>query len=191
MTLFQRRTWVAFALGLAALPGCEQAADQAKKVAKKATAVVQQSTQAAADKVQAVTGTGGTADLDVGGSPAKASNCFSRLVLIPGRGRVFQISSYRPEGFDEKGETFPSFSVRAVVDVDDPNQLAGKSYKADVYLQSARGGAVLCSPPGQPFDLAITTVSGNVVEAQLSGTLASSDNGPATAFKGVLKGQLP
>jgi hypothetical protein len=188
---YHARACCLLAFALATMAGCEQAKKEVKKAVQQTQQVVTEQAQNVTDKVQQKLNLVGKMELDLS-PPVKTDGCYARLIGLAGRPAILQLTSYRADTHNAKADPpLPAIMIHAQIPAPDPAQLAGKTFKAQLFVQEQQGGRVLFTDAGQSVELAITAVDGQQLTAEISsGAVTNSESRQAQNIRGKLVGIL-
>lgn len=185
---FMARVCGLVACALLVAAGCEQAKQEVKKTVQQAREVVVEKTQTATDTVKQKLNLVGQMELDM--TPAvKTDGCYARLINLTGRPAVLQLCSYRPETHTKGNPPFPAIFIHAQLPTNDPAQLVGKTFPAQLFVQEQANGRVVFTDAGQSVELAISAIDAQQVTAQIaSGSVTLSESRQTQKISGKLVG---
>jgi len=147
------------------LLGCEKAKEDVKKQVQSTVQRTQTQVKKTVEVVKQQANIVGSIELALK-EPLSIKACYATLaVLPPPRQGILQLTSYKVP--DQ--ESFPSVFLRAPVDVGSPEELAGRTVRAQMYVQFQSGGAVWYTPPEGLVEVTIQSVEQQAVTAELTG----------------------
>lgn len=116
-------------------------------------------------------------------APVSINACYYSLVGMTGRPSVLQFTSYKNIAV----ETFPSVMLRAEVEGKTAAELAGKTIKTQMFVQSEADGPIWHTASGDSIQLTITEVTEDLLVANVaSGSLTNTETQQSITVTGEL-----
>lgn len=154
--------------------------------AKSVTETVKESVNNATESVKQVAQVAGKMKLQMG-QPVDVSGCYIRVLPVPNRNTVVQISSYN----DAKNEKFPSVFLRSETSVD-ATSLAGQRLQAVAFVMPSSDGPVWQSVPEKPLEIEFSqTPEGEIAGQVKAGELVNVLTGEVVPVTGSFQGPAP
>jgi hypothetical protein len=162
------------------------AAELQQAVTDGVNSAVKSGTQAV-EQAKQVANLAGQIELSLGPG-IKTGGCYARLdALQAPRNGWLVISSYS----DPAGETFPSVMILVETTGETAATLAGKNFRAAIFLQLQAEGAVWRTPDGEFAELTIVTAADGKIEGKITrATLVSTGAEPPASVTGQFSGSL-
>jgi len=167
----------------AATEGVQSVKDTAQQVSQDMTGAAQNVTDKASQALEMA----GTMKLAID-RPLDISACYASFSRVAAAdAAVLQLQSYR----DARGESYPAVFVYASCTAGTPEELAGRTLDAQMFVQLEPDGP-LWAATTQPVPLKVTAVDGKLLRAELvGGSLTHSVTGASQPVTGTFEGVLP